>query len=86
MCIRDRKKDAVSYYSGTAGKNTDEKVVIKDGEKLPVPTSVTDVKGVSIEKVYGGNWNQKEKEGKDRYAYDTASFFWSPNQGFPPAS
>ena len=69
----DQKKDAVSYYSGTAGKNTDEKVVIKDGGKLPVPTSVTDVKGVSIEKVYGGNWNQKEKEGKDRYAYDTAA-------------
>ena len=69
----DQKKDAVSYYSGTAGKNTDEKVVIKDGEKLPVPTSVTDVKGVSIEKVYGGNWNQKEKEEKDRYAYDTAA-------------
>ncbi|MCD7907312.1 MAG: hypothetical protein LUH04_06455 [Clostridium sp.] len=69
----DQKKDAVSYYSGTAGKNTDEKVVIKDGEKLPVPTTVTDINGVSIEKNYGDNWNQKEKEEKDRYAYDTAA-------------
>ena len=88
----DQKRDSISYYSGTTQEknvsgelvHTDQKVVVKDGEKLPGIVSVKDKDKVEIQLKDRDSWNRKPGTGEDgiktdeekeRYAYDTAAGF-----------
>ena len=65
----DQNRDMVSYYSGTTGYGTEEKVVVKDGKDLPEGF----VKDNVIPEPQDQKWNQQfDNPYQTEYAVDTS--------------